>query len=169
MTKLNIILLCAAISLFFSVTTSVVSHYIFEQSVSAPPVAAPGPASAAALSLASAIASTPASITSAPAKPVSLQADIVKSCEVDIADLCGKAKDESKVMQCLQDRFSDVSPLCHESLAAWRENLAPCKSEVEQYCVKAGYGGGRIKKCLLNNQAHLSPACAKALSTWPHQ
>ncbi|HJU06252.1 MAG TPA: hypothetical protein VJ692_13980, partial [Nitrospiraceae bacterium] len=44
------------------------------------------------------------------------------------------------------------------------QSIAPnCRAEVKNLCKGIRPGGGRIKKCILENETKLSPACQKAV------
>ena len=89
---------------------------------------------------------------------------VIQICRDDIERLCGNDNSGPAANQCLQDHFTEVSHRCHEMLQAMRDNFAPCKDEIAQYCVNVGYGGGRMMKCLGENRARLSEACLKIIS-----
>ncbi|MEW6038769.1 MAG: cysteine rich repeat-containing protein [Pseudomonadota bacterium] len=41
----------------------------------------------------------------------------------------------------------------------------PCSDEIARYCKNLGIGGGRIRNCLKEHQARLSPACRSGLES----
>lgn len=42
----------------------------------------------------------------------------------------------------------------------------PCKSDAQQLCAGVAQGGGRIRKCLKQNETNLSVACRQRLASW---
>ena len=154
MTKLRMAFLCLAVGLAASLVTFIVARHYFlpQQSAGAaanPMLSVPPPYTAhqnlAALS-----------------QPAQTRASVEKICESDIAKIC--SNDKSNIpTECLQDHFNEVSPSCRKSLQATRDTFQPCESQIVQYCSNAGYGGGRMLKCLRQNEPHLSEACARAI------
>ena len=156
MTKLQIILLCFAVSLASSVmTTAVALHYFVPQYPAATSASAPLPASPAFTALQS-FAAVP--------QPAQAPALEIKICDGDIAKFCGNDTKKPS-MECLQDHFDEVSLSCHKALEIRRDRFIPCKDEIAHYCANAGYGTGRMANCLRQNKSHLSGACTRAVGS----
>ena len=61
-----------------------------------------------------------------------------------------------------------VSLICFVTLAlasgVFAEDAKPCAGDIAKFCSGVRQGGGRIAKCLKQNEAQLSPACKMQLA-----
>jgi Cysteine rich repeat len=85
----------------------------------------------------------------------------VQICQSDVSKFCAKEVSQDEKVECLQDHFGEVSSACHARLQKTRDSFAPCKKEIGAYCMKAGYGGGKMLNCLRAQASRLSSACAE--------
>ena len=120
-------------------------------------------------------------------------AGAMSSCKSELATYCqGIEAGHGKKVRCLSEHQGDLSPACAATVqlrsagragetqmaqapaapsanapaaaAPTRTNLRACRSDMATLCLGVEKGGGRRIKCLLDNQAKLSPDCAATIS-----
>jgi hypothetical protein len=64
-----------------------------------------------------------------------------------------------------QDAMSKVADVGAGSGSGNRGAMKACKADVQTYCGGVEKGGGRIKACMMQHAASLSPGCKSALQT----
>jgi len=79
-------------------------------------------------------------------------------CLGDVSRLCVGMGSLDLMEVCLQDRFDQVSTECREQLQKSRDLFSTCQKDIEKHCSNAGYGGGRMARCLAK-VANLSKEC----------
>ena len=82
-------------------------------------------------------------------------------CKDDIAKLCqGVQPGEGRIIKCLQQNESQLSPGCKEHAA--------CLDDIQKYCAGMAPGGGKIMQCLKKNENSLSSQCKAQLESHQH-
>jgi hypothetical protein len=89
-------------------------------------------------------------------------------CASDIAKFCKDVKPggggQSK---CLKENENELSPACKTFVTEGRkkakEGREACKADIEKFCKDVKQGGGKIMKCLKDNEAKLSSECKQTL------
>jgi hypothetical protein len=89
------------------------------------------------------------------------------ACQADAQRLCaGVQPGHGRIATCLMDKHAELSPECTQELEQMRARAKgfaeACKSDIQKYCKGMRPGGGRLAKCLKDNQSKLSPACQEA-------
>jgi len=92
----------------------------------------------------------------------------IEACRADAKKLCrGVAPGGGRLVACLQARRDDLSSACRERLVGDAERAeavrAACVRELATTCAKASAGDGGKLACLLEHEAELGAACAKAV------
>lgn len=82
-----------------------------------------------------------------------------QACQQDAEKLCGSEVSENRRDACLQENIKKVSSDCRSKLELVRSSFAACEREIAKYCPQAGYGGGRMIRCLGDYYDELSPGC----------
>lgn len=92
----------------------------------------------------------------APSRP---RSPVDQSCQQDAEKLCGNETSENRRDACLQMNLEKVSSECRAKLESVRSSFAACEREIAKYCPQAGFGGGRMIRCLGDYYDDLSPGC----------
>jgi hypothetical protein len=126
---------------------------------------APGPAPA--------LAPPPAPATAAPSKSDGAMA----ACRADMKALCAQTpRGGGAKMQCLVQNKAKTSPECQAAMVTIQDRivarggrrggLAACKADAATLCAEGMKGKAR-NRCLRENAAKVSPACAEAIAALP--
>jgi hypothetical protein len=98
-----------------------------------------------------------------------------QACKGDVEQYCKNVQPgQGRMMRCLHDNQAKLSASCKEQLAQIDEQrrqmhermhgvAEACKGDAQQYCKDVHPGGGRVARCLKDNEAKLSSACKAAL------
>lgn len=84
-----------------------------------------------------------------------------KGCSFDEAKLCSHLSTALARDACLFDNIDKVSKECRLSLNQTILSFDNCSTEIKNHCSTAGFGGGRMLKCLKENSENLSELCKK--------
>lgn len=91
-------------------------------------------------------------------------------CLEDAKKFCppeGQEGGRGRVRQCLEQHAAELSPACQAARQARSEQRRAfhdnCRADIRKLCRGIRPGGGAILKCLSDNSAQLTPACAEAL------
>lgn len=92
-----------------------------------------------------------------------------QACRAEIQKLCGNVKPgDGRMQSCLEQNRTAFSPACQQQMAEHRERAQQkaeaCRADVAQFCQGIEPGGGRLVRCLKQNEARLSPACRDGLA-----
>jgi hypothetical protein len=92
-----------------------------------------------------------------------------QACRAEFQKLCGHSKrGDGQVRQCIDQHRAEFSPACQQQMAEHqeraRQKAEACRIDVEQFCKGMEPGGGRIKRCLKENETKLSPTCRDSLA-----
>ena len=99
-----------------------------------------------------------------------------RACKSDLDQYCKDVpRGQGKVVGCLREHSDNLSSSCKAELAQIDKRHQQmqgrmhgageaCKGDVAQFCQGVQPGGGRVAKCLKENEAKLSDACKSALS-----
>jgi hypothetical protein len=75
---------------------------------------------------------------------------------------------QGAIMQCLKQHEAELSAECKAKGAEIKKDVSgiaeACRSDAQTLCKGVEPGGGRIAKCLKENDAKLSPACKEKLA-----
>lgn len=102
------------------------------------------------------------------ADPSSKGTAVESACKSDIENFCkGISVGGGRIARCLKENESKLSPGCKVEIeakqAAAKEKGAEfkqeCEGDVREFCKDLQPGGGRIIRCLKQNQSKLSPGC----------
>ncbi len=90
------------------------------------------------------------------------------TCRAEAHKLCpGVAGGDGRLMQCLKDHESAMSPPCKkrldEALVQAARNREACKGDEEKLCRGIAPGQGHLVQCLYSHHDELSPACQERL------
>jgi Cysteine rich repeat len=99
-----------------------------------------------------------------------LQAGRLK-CEADIEQLCPDSPDGAMRSRCLQQRATQLPPLCQRQLqqqfVKWKEDrsrvMEACDEDVKRFCRAMKPGGGQILQCLQSHGQEVSDRCYQTL------
>ena len=99
-----------------------------------------------------------------------LQAGRLK-CEADIEQLCPDSPDGAMRSRCLQQRATQLPPLCQRQLqqqfVKWKEDrsrvMEACNEDVKRFCRAVKPGGGQILQCLQSHGQEVSDRCYQTL------
>jgi len=92
-------------------------------------------------------------------------------CSADAQKLCPNvAPGGGRMLECLHQHKSELSPECAKSMAAMKEQAAShigelremkrnCGGDIDKFCKGVQLGEGRLLGCLKEHQSDLSPAC----------
>jgi hypothetical protein len=98
---------------------------------------------------------------------------VESACKSDIENFCkGISVGGGRIARCLKENESKLSPGCkveiEEKLAVAKEKGAgfkqECEANVQEFCSGIQPGGGRIIRCLKQNQSKLAKGCQDALA-----
>jgi len=92
------------------------------------------------------------------------------ACRDDVAKFCAEVQPGGgRLMSCLKAHESELSLECRDSIeegrSRMRETRDACADDVQRFCREAGRGGGRIMRCLKENEQLLSPKCRVTLKS----
>lgn len=90
-------------------------------------------------------------------------------CADDTAKFCKDVKPGGgRLAKCMKEHEKDLSPQCKESIDEARgkakEAHEACTDDIQKLCKDVKPGGGRIVKCLKENEKQLSPECREKLA-----
>ncbi len=80
-------------------------------------------------------------------------------CVEDVKKYCFNEISENRQDACLQDNIDLISASCRDKISNVRKSFASCEREIEKFCKSAGYGGGRMIRCLSDYYEELSNEC----------
>jgi hypothetical protein len=88
-------------------------------------------------------------------------------CRQDVESLCQAAKgDRKQIAQCLKANSDKLSADCksrrEELKSKFKGAQKACETDAETFCAEIEPGGGRIMKCLRENEKNLSESCRGA-------
>ena len=98
-----------------------------------------------------------------------------EACKGDVEQYCKDVQPgQGHIGKCLRQNEAKLSPACKEQMAQAHERAEhmhkhmqqvadACKGDVEQFCKDTRPGGGRVLKCLKQNEAKLSEGCKSAM------
>ncbi|PJZ44559.1 cysteine rich repeat-containing protein [Leptospira brenneri] len=95
---------------------------------------------------------------------------IYEICQPEIATYCqGVKPTKARILQCLKERGKNLSPACESAESSLSESMKAksqgfCKDDVSEYCRWIIPGGGRILKCLFENETKISNQCKVVLN-----
>ncbi|TGL40391.1 hypothetical protein EHQ49_09920 [Leptospira perdikensis] len=95
---------------------------------------------------------------------------IYEICQPEIATYCkGIKPTKARILQCLKERGKDLSDVCEAAQSALSDTMKTksqgfCKEDVSEYCRWVIPGGGRILKCLFENESKISNQCKVVLN-----
>ncbi|PJZ83972.1 cysteine rich repeat-containing protein [Leptospira harrisiae] len=95
---------------------------------------------------------------------------IYEICKPEIATYClGVKPTKARILQCLKERGKNLSEECTKAENILSETMKEksqgfCKDDVSEYCRWIIPGGGRILKCLFQNEASISTKCKDVLN-----
>jgi hypothetical protein len=90
------------------------------------------------------------------------------ACHADIQKYCGAVeKGGGRVKQCIDKNRASFSEACQKQMAEHKarteKKVEACRADVEKFCKGAQPGGGRLHRCLKENEANLSAPCRDTL------
>jgi hypothetical protein len=96
-------------------------------------------------------------------------ADRPEGCREDAKRLCqGVQPGGGRIMRCLKENESKLSPDCVEKMKAAKERVEKewqaCKPDQDKFCKGVEPGEGRVAKCLAQHRDALSDACRERIS-----
>ncbi|EMY60775.1 cysteine rich repeat-containing protein [Leptospira terpstrae] len=95
---------------------------------------------------------------------------IYEVCQPEIATYCQGVKlTKARILQCLKERGKNLSDACEAGQSALSDTMKNksqglCKEDVSEYCRWIIPGGGRILKCLFENETKISNQCKVVLN-----
>lgn len=92
-----------------------------------------------------------------------------QACRGEIQKLCGSVKPgDGQLRACIDQHRAEFSPACQQQMTEHKERAQKkaeaCRADVEQFCRGIEPGGGRVVRCLKDNEAKLTPACRDSLA-----
>jgi len=107
-------------------------------------------------------------LSALPLAGLEVRAEAVSPCAEDITRLCKEVQfGGGNVMNCLKEHEQELSAACRDHQLVMIKKLkdAPqvCQDDVERFCRQVRPENRRILRCLKQNQAKLSPACANRM------
>ena len=95
-----------------------------------------------------------------------------RPCMEDLKKFCPDAKPGTvEALKCLQAHQGELSDACKARIERGRARFQQgartrdvCKSDIEKFCKDTPHGGGKVKLCLQEHQADLSPDCKAQLT-----
>jgi hypothetical protein len=90
-------------------------------------------------------------------------------CADDVQKFCKDVKPGGgRLAKCMKEHEKDLSPQCKASIeetrAKAKEAHEACADDVQRFCKDVKPGGGRIVKCLKQNEKELSAECREKLT-----
>jgi Golgi apparatus protein 1 len=104
---------------------------------------------------------------------------IKNGCNLDLQKFCGSVTPgEGRLMLCIMAHEDKLNAKCDYTLYQASRNLEhaldrivevadACSNEIEAKCAALPPGQGQIAQCLVANKASLTPACRKAVNSFP--
>ncbi|EMY71121.1 cysteine rich repeat-containing protein [Leptospira vanthielii] len=95
---------------------------------------------------------------------------IYEVCQNEIATYCqGIKPTKARILQCLKERGKNLSDVCEAGQSALSDTMKSksqgfCKDDVSEHCRWIIPGGGRILKCLFENESKISNQCKVVLN-----
>lgn len=95
---------------------------------------------------------------------------IYETCQSEIATYCkGVKPTKARILQCLKERGKNLSDACDAAESSLSDSMKAksqglCKEDVSEYCRWIIPGGGRILKCLFENETKISNQCRVVLN-----
>jgi hypothetical protein len=85
-------------------------------------------------------------------------------CVADIEKFCSKVPiGDGRIQTCLKEHEKELAPECaarHEGLEKEMGRLAAtCRYDIARFCWDVAPGGGRLARCLEENERDLTPVC----------
>ena len=92
-----------------------------------------------------------------------------RPCGADIDKFCAQVEaGGGRIARCLKSHENDLSPACKDHLKEVKGKLEEihkdCQGDVDSLCKDVKAGGGRILRCLRQNEAKVSQACKDAMA-----
>lgn len=86
------------------------------------------------------------------------------ACAEELAQYCkGIKPGGGRLLVCLKEHESDLSPTCRDKVAGLEKRLKEaeriCAVDIEKFCKGVQRGEGRIAKCLKEHIKEISPEC----------
>jgi Golgi apparatus protein 1 len=100
-----------------------------------------------------------------------------EACKDDVERHCkGVEPGQGRMVGCLRKNETSLSDSCRQQLAKMDEQrehararmhgmAEACKGDAKQHCAGVRSGGGRMARCLKDNEAKLSAPCKEALQS----
>jgi hypothetical protein len=90
------------------------------------------------------------------------------ACRTDIQKYCGAVeKGGGRIKQCIDKNRASFSEACQKQMAEHKarteKKVEACRADAEKLCKDIQPGGGRLHRCLKENEASLSAACRDSL------
>ena len=89
------------------------------------------------------------------------------ACREDGAKLCPGITNDKELIPCLKKNEAQLSTGCKVNLAEAREMVRDlrdaCQADVEKHCADIKTGQGRIRRCLRQHEAELTPGCKEQI------
>jgi hypothetical protein len=90
-------------------------------------------------------------------------------CAGDIAKFCKDVEQGGgHVAKCLKAHEDSLSQMCRSSMKEAKANLREvseaCAEDTQKFCQDVKPGGGRIARCLQQNEKELSSECQESLA-----
>jgi hypothetical protein len=90
-------------------------------------------------------------------------------CANDIAQFCKEVKPGGgRLVRCLKEHEAELSAQCKASIEEARTKVkeahSACADDIQKLCKDVRPGGGRIVRCLKENEGQLSPECRDELT-----
>ena len=102
------------------------------------------------------------------ALPAGATAEFRGPCKDDAAKFCAAVTPgDSRMLNCLTGQMNSLSMACRDRVQATqrraRKVFSACGDDVEQFCAYARPNKWPIIRCLLNQEANLTPECRSVL------
>jgi hypothetical protein len=101
--------------------------------------------------------------------------ELSEACKGDVDQYCKDVKPgQGRVAKCLKQNEAKLSTACKEQMTKAHEQMQhmhkrmqeveqACTGDVEQFCKGTRPGGGRLLKCMKQNEGKLSEGCKSAI------
>lgn len=103
------------------------------------------------------------------------------ACRADMKALCATVERKGGGrMKCLVENKDKASAECQAVIASVKQRMGTgamkearkqarqaCRADAQTLCATAAKGNGGVMRCLRDNEAKVSPACAQALASLP--